>query len=197
MTWARKAFFKSNEPWLDFAKSSKVRMYFRAQRFVMFMNKPNPPISVSLGSREADIPYFAKALNSTSFHDFYLRGFITRDDLLQLSKLDDWLPLVAKSVKKSYDRGGTIYYHLDLLTDFKALYDRKSPNHKGGSITELRYLIDNGLCDKGVVHFRLGYNPLPANKAKDLNDAINKYKKFVAKDPDKRSFRGKFNIYFK
>ena len=175
--WAKDRLFKNNnKAWLNFAQSSSNREHFKTWRYVIFMSKPNPPISISLGSRKADIQKYARSVNSTSFKDFFLRGFISNDRFLEMELWQDWLPLVAKAINKSFKNGGKIYYHLDLIDDVRALYDSSSPFFKGGTITELRYLIDNNLYDLGKVEFRLENNILSGDRLKELEDAIQAYK---------------------
>ncbi|WP_299462061.1 polymorphic toxin-type HINT domain-containing protein [uncultured Microscilla sp.] len=109
--------------------------------------------------------------------------------------MDEWLKPVAKTIKKSYSCGGKIYYHTDLIDDFRALYDPQHPFFAGSSMTELRYLADNELIAKGAVEFRGGSQPLPASKVQEIQDAINKYQKYV-KDKGRRSFKGAYGIHF-
>jgi len=195
MQWAKNNLFNNdNRAWLIFASNSDRKYQFAAWRFVFFL-KDNPKyINISLGSRDV-VKNLAKKLESTSFEDFNLRGFITEEGIQNMTEMNDWLKPVAKTIHKSYTRGGKIYFHTDLISDFKALYDPKHPNFRGGTITELRYLADNGLIDKGVVEFRLGNSLLPADKVQEIKDAIKKYWIYLEEN-DISSFKGMFGINY-
>jgi len=98
---------------------------------------------------------------------------------------DDGLPLVAISVKKSYDHGGQIYIHFDgVVKDFIGINSKDDDFFKERLAAEPRYLIDNGLVDKGRVEFFLGANPLPANLQKKLAAAIQERKYRVKHYPN-------------
>ncbi|MEW7291730.1 hypothetical protein [Aquimarina sp. 2304DJ70-9] len=196
MDWARTTLFPGNNGWANFAQSVERKEFFKDWRFVFFMNKSNPPINISLGVRSSSLKSYADKLYSTSFSDFYTRGFISTEGITLMTDIEDWLKLVAQSIKKSHDRGGKIFFHTDDLTDFKALYDTSSEFFKGGTITELRYLVDNGLVDKRLVEFRLGEESLSAPKLKEIEEAIENYKQLIIDNPEMGSFKGMFNINY-
>ncbi|WP_299432841.1 hypothetical protein [uncultured Aquimarina sp.] len=196
MQWAKNKFFPNNSGWAEFAQYSGRKEYFKTWRFVIHMKQSPSLINISLGSRQAPLQSYAGNLNSTSFSDFFTRGFISVEGISNMTDPKDWLPLVGKTLKKSYDHGGKIYFHTDLITDLRALYDPNNPFFNGGTITELRYLVDNGLFDKGLIEFRLGYDQLSVSKIKELEESIDKYKKLVIENPDIGSFKDAFNIRF-
>jgi len=198
MDWLKRNFFPDGPKWSIYAQNIDRMNFFKSWRYVLSMDKNSGHINISLGSRESDLKAYARNLSSTSFYDFYARGFITSDKILTLEDPKEWMPLVAQTIKKSYIHQGKIYFHLDELSDFRALYDRNNPFFKKGSMTELRYLIDNGLVDKGKVEFRIGYNALTGTSLNDLQQAILLHKQNVIQLPIDQygSFKDAFGISY-
>lgn len=210
MEWTQKKYYPMKEVkvagrkmqvpvgWAAFAQADSKKGYFAIARYVRAMRETSPPpISISLGSRQNELlKVHPTNLNSTSFLHFFEKGFTSVQGVARAeTPAKVWLEGVAQSIKRSYDHGGKIYFHIDFITDFKALYDPKHTNFKGGTITELRYLADNGLVTRGAVEFRLGNNPVSASKVKEIQNAINEYWKYL-KVAKETSFRGAFNIHF-
>ncbi len=197
ISWTKNELYVGNiDDWNHFVRNTHSKgFYFKTWRYVLHMKSSPSLINVSLGMRDHGLVNFAKKLNSTSMNDFYTRGFISNPNLSNIKDPKEWLPLVLQAVKKSYDQGGKIYFHLDGL-DIKALYQEMHPNFNGGTITELRCMIDNKLIDKGFVEFRLGYDTLNMNELQDLENAILKYRNLQKEKPQIGSFKGAFNINF-
>jgi len=198
MDWARREFFPNNRGWATFATEDGRRPFFRAWRYVLFMDMNPNHINISLGlANGVELSRSAKKLKSTYYGDFYTRGFIKTDGIVGENNLSIWFPLVAQTIKKSYDNGGKIYFHMDGI-DIDALYDLNHVDFDGGTMTELRYLIDNGLIEKGRVEFRLGDDILPQSQQIQLNNAIERHKNNVNTLPKNEygSWKGMYDINY-
>ncbi len=178
MNWARTNFFANNlNQFPGFANTALRKEYFKDFRYVYFINQKNSRINVSLGSRQGPAGNAASQLGSTIWNKLWTHGFMSTENIENLTQIDQWLPLVARSIQKSVGRGGKIFYHTDLIDDFTALYDNTNSFFGGGTITELRYLIDAGLFDTpGKVEFRLGEEILSGQRLADLKAAVTTYK---------------------
>ena len=160
------------------------------------MRKGNPKINIMLGVKSSSLKSNGDALNATIYRNFYAHGFVGETDIITTSDYAIWMPLVAETIKKSRDNGGKIFIQLEDLTDISALYNKNSPYYNGGTVTEIRYIVDNGLWDNGFAEFRLGKNRLSDDMQKEMNEAINKWKELRDTDPREYSWKGKFNINY-
>lgn len=178
MDWSRNTLFVDNiAGFKQFAESNARVQYYQEWRFVTFIGNKNSLINVSLGIRESSAGYHSSVLKSSFFTDFFNNGFISNPNLPAIANIDIWLPLVARTIQKSTQKGGKIYFHADGIDDFAALYDNANEFFGSGTMTELMYLIDSGLYDiPGKVEFRLGPDVLSGQRLTELNDAVQIYK---------------------
>lgn len=143
-----------------------------SHRFVTMMKSETPPISISLG-RSGGLAERAQSLNSTSFYHFYKRGFTSTTKILDAGSTQaEWMAEVATSLKKSYDRGGDFYVHMDNIDDYSGLHDPTSESWTFGIFAEIKYLSNHGLVDTSRVKFRLGDGPLPDESLASLLEAL-------------------------
>lgn len=195
MEWTRQN-IKGN--FLSFSKDGEWKKMMRCWSWTANMRRSNPKINVLLGSRQGGLPAYTTRLKASYFEDFHRYGLIIEPDepIRNMKDKNKWLPHVSKAIKRSYDNGGKVFFQLNQLDNLDALYNPKSNFFSGGTLTEIRYVVDNGLWDKGLVKFWLGEREVTASKLLEIEDAINKWKIYRDSNPTKRSFKNWGGISF-
>ncbi len=171
---------------LEHLKRRKAKnVLSKGWRFVynVIQTTPNPHINVSLGIRGDKLKDYEPQFHSTSCYSFYRKGFLEVEDVMANQvPFNTWMPLL-QAMYKAYKAGGEIYFHLDGL-DLTALYTKMHGHFNGGTLTELRFLIEKKLFQKpdgtNFVEFKMNGNNLTLAKQLELDDAIAEWKNKVA-----------------
>lgn len=143
-----------------------------AQRLKNHVNKEGN-YDISLGAKNY-VKKAAKATNSVSYHHMFIKGF-TQHEIRLNGPMKDWLPGVQQAISTAVSNGGKINFHFDSLTDLSAVFDKTNTNFLGGSMTELRYLIDSDNISNTTFYNNMG-GEVSESILNQLETAIKTYK---------------------